>query len=243
MATSFSINARRIRDLQEVTTSDNQFVPSASYVLVDAADANNMYTSYKMKVSALSDAISGMIASDTIEDIKSTLNSISSNIKLEVENVISTDILAADEFKENVALGVANQLVSNEISAQITSALIEKGILSDIISGLNNNGISLSVANNLTSDQDFNISVINNFRDKLTADTIFMANVVGQLQSNYEFRTNIASNIADKISSSTEFTTAIVEPVAVAVSGAVSAALTADTNFINTLKDLINSNS
>lgn len=235
MATNFSINARRIRDLQEVTTIGNQFVPSASYVLVDAADANNMYTSYKMKVSSLSNAISGVISQETQTAIENRFNQITADIKAGIENAISTDIMT-DEFKNNIKTSVTTKLVDDGISSSIADALVDQGIAADVVADLKTNGISQDVAKNLSSDSSFITTVVTNFGNTLAQNSDFIQRTALQLADN-----NIFSDaIANIISSSTNFTTAIVEPVADAVSRVVSAALTADTDFINKLKDLIN---
>lgn len=227
MATNFSINARRIRDLQEVTTIGDQFVPAASYVLVDAADANNMYTSYKMKVSALSDAISGMVGDDTIQRIRTDFNTISSEIKTTVTNAVVAEIVT-DDFKNTIKTNVATKLVDDGISSSIADALIDQGIATDVITDLETNGIALSVADKLSSDSTFTTTVISDFKDALVNNTDFIQRITMALSESSTFN----ANLANLISASSSFTTAIVAPI--------SAALTADTTFIDAIKDLVN---
>lgn len=211
MATNFSINARRIRDLQEVTTIGNQFVPSASYVLVDAADANDMYTSYKMKVSSLSNAISGVISQQTQTAIENRFNQITSDIKANVENAISTDIVT-DEFKNTIKTNVVNVLTGEDgITPTVVNALTGEG------------GITNNVTNKIVTDlstAQYADQIASKTATTLAGDNIFGTMVI------QSFTTAQLASILETLSAS------LIAPI--------SAALTADTAFIDTLKDLVN---
>ena len=211
MATNFSINARRIRDLQEVTTIGNQFVPSASYVLVDAADANDMYTSYKMKVSSLSNAISGVISQETQTAIENRFNQITSDIKANVENAISTDIVT-DEFKNTIKTNVVNVLTGEDgITPTVVNALTGEG------------GITNNVTNKIVTDlstAQYADQIASKTATTLAGDNIFGTMVI------QSFTTAQLASILETLSAS------LIAPI--------SAALTADTAFIDTLKDLVN---
>ena len=225
MATNFSINARRIRDLQEVTTIGNQFVPSASYVLVDAADANDMYTSYKMKVSSLSNAISGVISQETQTAIENRFNQITSDIKANVENAISTDIVT-DEFKNTIKTNVVNVLTGEDgITPTVVNALTGEG------------GITPTVVNALTGEG----GITNNVTNKIVTD-LSTAQYADQIAS--KTATTLAGDNIFGTMVIQSFTTAqlasILETLSASLIAPISAALTADTAFIDTLKDLVN---
>ena len=225
MATQFSINSRRIRDLADLPTDVEL---SSTYLIADiapgAAEGQNRYVTYKVTLDNVTERISSNFESYvlTSDKIVQTVNTKIRNISAEIKSGIVTDA----DYKQAIVEAAAANVDAQSIATELTSIeTFNDGIASKI---------SADVSASLTGDNNF----ISNVGSNVAGNADLRSNVATLVGNNYSgsIAESISAGVANAISSAPAFITVIDD----AVSADVKAALLIDdefkTNLSNALK-------
>lgn len=254
MATQFSINSRRIRDLADLPAD---VALLSTYLIADiapgAAEGQNRYATYKVTL----DDVTGRIATNfesyvlTSDKIVQTVDTKIRAISAEIKSEIKSDIVTNPDYKQEIVAAVTATVDDQSIATKLASI----DTFTDGIAGK----ISADVSASLTGD----IGFIANVGSNVAGNAELRNNVATLVGNNYSgsIAESISAGVANAISSAPAFTTVIGKEVSadvktellnddvfktdlsnalkIELSNAISAALLASPEFIDDVKTAI----